>query len=56
MVETVVQFNRIEMPRVKVEHLIGGKLWRIEDTEPVLVMPTRCADKDPRPHAGHKLT
>jgi hypothetical protein len=40
---------------IEIQHLIGGKFWRIEKTEPMLVMPTRGTDANPPLHAGNNV-
>ena len=43
-IEGRVIFNRIEMLRMETQFIIAGDLWRIEQTQPVLIVPTRSAD------------
>src|SRR5215472_2126428 len=53
-IEGVVEFDRVEMLRIRVQHLRSRQFLRIEGAAPVLIVPAGGSDEclRPPPHAA----
>jgi hypothetical protein len=51
-----INLNRVEVFGIEREHILCGKLFRIERAQPVFVIPAGSADVNPCRHFAYDLS